>query len=429
MKKILLTAAAVSAFALPATAQDQTVTLSRFFGACENAGTDFEGAVGEACIIQSLINAASAADNGVTVETREVDWGAFYDQMKAAYAAQSAPDIHVMHRSRLIRFTSIGAVADLTDDLVAAGIDPTDWAPSARDAASYNGQIYAVPLDIHANLWHVNLDMLEAAGLTENGEAIIPSSPEELLAQAAAVKDATGMDYLAAEFADGMLGVRFMLSMVWQQGADVFNDDGAQFDTDEARTSIAVLTELMDTGSVTTTHDYASSEKAFINGETAILVNGTWVVDAYAAQAADPSTALQNYTAYSMPVLFGDEGATWADSHMWVIPASLKENDPEKYQAALRVLAFLNENNLAWAKTGHMAVRTSVLESDEYAQLPSRANYALTAAMARDVPATEYYGAIQDAVGREVRSIWLTGKSVDDALADIDDAIEEILDN
>ncbi len=427
MKSTLLAATALVALSVPAHAQE--VTLSRFFGACEDAGTDFANAVGEACIIQSMINAYDAEDNGVSIETREVEWGSFYDQMKAAYAAGSPPDIHVMHKSRLIEFTSIGALADLTDDLAAAGIDTSDWTPRALEGASYEGRIYAVPMDIHANLWHVNLDLLEAAGLTENGEAIIPSSPEELLAQAAAVQEATGQDYLAAEFASGMLGVRFMLSMVWQEGADVFSDDGAQFNTPEARAALEVLTALIDTGAVDTTHDYATAESAFLNGESAILLNGTWVVDAYTAQAANPDVPLTNYAAYSFPVLFGEEGATWADSHMWSIPASLKENDPARYQAALGVLAFLNENNLAWAKTGHISVRTSVLEGAEYAALPQRANYADTAMMARDVPQSESYGAIQDVVGREIRSIWLTGKSVDDALADIDAAVEEILDN
>ena len=38
----------------------QELTLGRFFGACEDAGTDPTASVGEACIIQSIINAASA---------------------------------------------------------------------------------------------------------------------------------------------------------------------------------------------------------------------------------------------------------------------------------------------------------------------------------------------------------------------------------
>jgi multiple sugar transport system substrate-binding protein len=45
-------------------------------------------AVGEACIIQSIINAGCGAD-GITVNTLPTDWGNYYDQIKAAYAGGS----------------------------------------------------------------------------------------------------------------------------------------------------------------------------------------------------------------------------------------------------------------------------------------------------------------------------------------------------
>jgi multiple sugar transport system substrate-binding protein len=52
-------------------------------------------------------------------------------------------------------------------------------------------------------------------------------------------------------------------------------------------------------------------------------VNGTWVVDFYDAEAANPDVALSDYYVADFPTLFA-EGATWADSHMWAIPASLQ---------------------------------------------------------------------------------------------------------
>ena len=148
-----------------------------------------------------------------------------------------------------------------------------------------------------------------------------------------------------------------------------------------------------------------------------MLVNGTWVVDFYTAEAAkEPRRGLKHYYVADFPTLF-DDGATWADSHTWAIPASLKANDPAKYKAALKVLAFINDHNIDWARTGHMAVRKSVLDSEEYANLPHRAEYAGTAAIARDTPPSEHYGAIQDVLNRELQAIWLTDKPVEDALA------------
>jgi multiple sugar transport system substrate-binding protein len=48
-------------------------------------------------------------------------------------------------------------------------------------------------MDAHANLWHVNLDLLAAAGLVDAGNAaILPSTPEELLEHAAPKRHTRG---------------------------------------------------------------------------------------------------------------------------------------------------------------------------------------------------------------------------------------------
>jgi multiple sugar transport system substrate-binding protein len=425
MRSLLLGTAVLAAFTTPAVAQTE-VTLGRFFGACEEAGTDTTASTGEACIIQSIINAASAEIDGVTVETLPTDWGNYYDQIKAAYAGGTVPDIHVMHRHRVPEFAGFGALAAIGNDLASVGIDPDDWTDNAREAVTWNGEIYGVPMDFHANLWHVNMELMAEAGLVEDGKPILPSSPEELLEHARRVEEATGQDYLAADFAQFPIGVRLVLTLLWQQDANIFEDDTATIDTPEARAAVEAITQLFDEGLADPQLNYADSQQAFLNGEAAVLVNGTWVVDLYASEAGKDETALDDYYVASFPTLF-DQPATWADTHMWVIPSPVKQ-DEETYRAALEVLAFINDHNIDWARTGHMAVRRSVLDSDAYAGLPHRDEYADTASIARDTPPSANYGAIQDVLNRELQAIWLTGKPVGDALADAELEVQDELD-
>ena len=332
MRHFLTGVALAATLVTGATAQE--ITLGRFFGACEDAGADTKASVGEACIIQSIINAADAEIDGVTINTLPTDWGNYYDQIKAAYAGGTPPDVHVMHRHRIPEFAGLGAIADISGDLEAAGIDSSDWSEAALDAVSYEGGIYGVPMDFHANLWHVNMDLMEAAGLVENGEPVLPSSPEELLEHAQMVKDATGQDYLAADFAQFPIGVRVVLALMWQQNANIFEGDTATIDNDAARNAVTAITQLFDAGLADPQLNYADSQQAFLNGEAAILVNGTWVVDFYTEEAAKEETGLDSYYVADFPTLF-ETGATWADSHMWAIPSSLKADDPESYAAAL----------------------------------------------------------------------------------------------
>ena len=423
MKHVLLTAAAAATLATGALAQE--VTLGRFFGACEDAGTDTTTSMGEACIIQSIINAADAELDGISINTLPTDWGNYYDQIKAAYAGGTPPDVHVMHRHRIPEFAGLGALAEISGDLESAGIDPNDWSPAALDAVSFNGGIYGVPMDFHANLWHVNMDVMEEAGLVKNGQPVLPSSPEELLAHAQQVKDATGKDYLAADFAQFPIGVRLVLALMWQQNSNIFTEDGtATINTDAGKNAVTAITQLFDAGLANPQLNYADSQQAFLNGEAAILVNGTWVVDFYAAEAAKAEVGLNNYYVADFPTLF-ETGATWADSHMWSIPSTLEGDEK---MAALKVLAFINDHNIDWARTGHMAVRTSVIESDAYTSLPHRDEYTGTAAIAKDTPPSERYGAIQDVLNRELQAVWLTGKSVEAALGDAELEVQDLLD-
>ena len=424
LKRLVLSSAFAFGLSLPAMAVD--LNLARFFGDCPNAGTDTGASVGEACIIQSIINAANTKIEGVKITTLPTNWGNYYDQIKASYAAGTPPDIHVLHGSHLAEFASIGALADLTDDLASAGIDVKDWKPKARDAVTYNGRIYAVPMDFHAELFHVNMDLMAKAGLVKDGKPILPTSQEELLDQARKFKAATGKDYFAAELGSGMMGVRIVLGWIWQQGGNVFDGNKATVNTPEAKKALNLMVTLIHEKLVRGDLNYADAEQAFLKGETGILVNGTWPVDSYSAQAAKPDAIVKNYYVADFPKIF-EIAATWSDNHMWGIPASVKAKAPDKYKAALKVLAFINDHDGDWARTGHMSVRTSILQSKAYGDLPHRNEYVATAANAHSIPAAVKYGAIQDVLEREFTATWLTGKSVDAALSDANAAVQDLL--
>ncbi|KJY78832.1 extracellular solute-binding protein [Vibrio nigripulchritudo] len=426
MKIKLMTTVILAGLSTEAISADTEITLGRFFGACENPSPVVADAVGEACIIQSIIETLDKEDNGVSVTTLPTDWGNYYDQIKASYAGGTPPDVHVMHKHRVPEFASIGILAELSEaELKKYGIDSSDWTDRATQAVSYQGKVFGVPMDFHANLWHINKKLFEKAGLVDDsGSPILPSTPSELLAHAKQMKEKTGKDYLAADFAQFPIGVRLVLALLWQQNSNIFDEKSVTVDTPEARKAISAINDLFKSGYANPKLNYAESQQAFLEGQSAVLVNGTWVVDYYDQQSADTKVALDDYHIASFPQLFAVP-ATWADSHIWVMPAAVKKN-AKKYDAAMKTLAWIYKHNLDWARTGHMSVRQSVLNSSEYKKLPHRSEYVETANIVGDTPPSVKYGAIQDVLNRELQSIWLTGKSVDDALEDAQLDIEDL---
>ena len=341
--------------------------------------------------------------------------------------AAPPPDVHLLHRHRLPDFASAGLLAPLQDELPAAGVDIDDWETMARDAVTVDDQIVAIPFDFHANLWHVNLAlMLEAGLIGHDGRPVLPASPGELMEHAKQMQAATGKAYLAADFVQYPIGVRSVLSLLWQQGENIFDGREALVDTAEMRAAITTFTDLFNAGLADPGTDYEAAQQAFLNGEVAILINGTWAVDLYDKEVSRGEIALADYDVADFPTLFASP-ATWADAHLWAVPATLKTGRPEAYEAAIQLLSWINEHNLDWARTGHLAVRSSVLESDAYATLAHRLDYRRSAAIARDLPVTSGYDEIHDVMIRCLQAIWLDGVPLDDALAGAEADIQALL--
>ncbi|MGI9508408.1 MAG: extracellular solute-binding protein [Geminicoccaceae bacterium] len=406
---------------------DVELKVARFFDPCIEASADIEQASGEACIVQAIFNAFSAADNGVTIDLLPPHRDNYYPQLIAAYAAETPPDVHLLHRHRLPEFATAGLLAPLDDDLPTTGVDFSDWQQAARDAVTIDDQVYALPFDLHANLWHVNLSLLAEAGLVaDDGRPLLPASPGELLDHARQVKKITGKSYLAADFAQYPIGVRSVLTLLWQQDRNIFDGEDLRIDTAAMRAAITTFTDLFDAGLANPAHDYETAQEAFLDGGVAILINGTWAVDLYDKLVARGDIALNEYDVTDFPTFF-ESDATWTDSHLWAVPASLKARRPEAYEAAVQLLAWIDEHNLDWARTGHIAVRRSVLESEAYATLAHRPDYRRSAEIGRDLPLTSGYDEIHDILAQDLQAIWLEGVPLDEALAKAEADIRQLL--
>ncbi|NMO17788.1 extracellular solute-binding protein [Pyxidicoccus fallax] len=432
--KTLLPATMLLAAALGATpARAATeISLFRFFGGCSDEYanvTDLSKAVGECGIIQVLANKFNAENkDGIVVKTQSVEWGVYYDRLSANVAGRTPPDIAVMHRSVLPNYQVRGLVEPLGKHFATVGVDVADFVPVAREGVSANGEIWALPFDLHSLLWHVNADLFVKAGLVdEKGQPKLPGSPEELLRHAETMKARTGKAYLAIPSQADPMPTWQYLSWVWQQGGNIVDAEKreALLESKESREALRLLNVLYAAGHANRKHDYTAAQQAFLSGEAAVLINGTWGVDVYAAQARNPNSALKNYVVRDMPNLYGKE-AVWSDSHIWVLPKQSKP-DAAKLKAALTFLKFLNDHNFHWARTGHLPVRASVLASAEMRALPHRSEYTRTATIATGLPPIQYQRALMDLLINELNSTWLINKPQDKALANSQRAASSIL--
>ncbi len=406
-----------------------TIRLARFFGDCDNTTngvTDVAKAKTECEAIQILTNAFNADNkHGIKVERLGgAEWNTYYDTLNAAYAGGNPPDVAVMHGSNVADYAKRNLLLKLDDQLAVTGAKLDDAAPAARQAVTYENGTYGLPFDIHAALVHLNVDLFKKAGLVDaQGNPVMPKSPEEFLAQAEQMKTKTGKMYFGTARVKDALGVHMWRSLINQQGGSVISEDGtkATVDTPQARTALDFMGKVFNGTYADPDQTYDAAQQAFLKGETAMLMNGTWVVDQYDKEATFAYRAADFPTLYAKP-------AIWADSHMWVVPRQ-KSPDPVRQRAALEFASYLYEHSGDWAvHTGHLAARTSVLNSAEYQKAPQRANYVATGTTnANPVPPVSSWMAVNEALVAQIDAIWFQNASPDTALTEANRKIDALL--
>jgi multiple sugar transport system substrate-binding protein len=409
------------------------ITLQRFFGACEaqyGSSSDVAAAQGECGIITTLINRFNANNPDVLVKTNVVYWPG-YDQLSAALAANQPPDLVTMHQSVISDYSQRGLILPLEEGLAAQGIDATSFTPAAREGVVRDGHIFALPFDTWAPLWHVNLNLFRAAGMMENGAAMMPKNPDELLAQARRFKRATGKPYLIQSLVNEPSSyARNLFTFLMQQDSDFFPDPKhIQLQTPEARRVLEMFKALYDEDLTTKDQDYTAATSAFLNGAGGVYLVGTWMIGAYEQSAREPGSPLyQGYAVLPYPKLFAGRDVIYADGHSWAVtnaPRSLRQ------QAAIfRLLKFLKDNDYEWSRTGHLPAFEAVIDSPAWQALPHRKELAKLDHIAEPLPVgVQRQFLIQQIISQEMQSAVTGQKSIDAALADAERRVNDLLFN
>ena len=426
LKTLLALALLLAMVAVPVAGQDaMEINFMRFFGECTDEfgdNTDLAAAYGECGIITTLANNFNAVQDAVVVNTIVVDWPGV-TELNANLAAGTPPDIMVLHGRRIPNYASRGLLTPLGDALAGAGIDADDLTDSARGFVEYEGELYGIPLDLHGHLWHINVGLWAEAGLTnEDGSPDIPYGMDDFLSHAEQFKEATGLPFLGM-WTNG-LSRNWMALVHQQEGGSIGAEDGMPLiNSEQGLNALTFLMMLRDEGHITDNVDYAASQEIFLNGENGGHINGTWVVNFYDNQVADPEAPLKDYYVHNFPTIY-DQPAAWAGSHAWIIPQG-SDPDPARLEATLIFLRYLNDNNIEWARTGHSAVNKSVVNSDVYNNYPHRSEYAEFVPSAAIPPRFDWGTAFEAVMDEELSAAMIGEKSPEDALADAQTRLDD----
>ncbi|MEV1083810.1 extracellular solute-binding protein [Streptomyces sp. NPDC050211] len=320
----------------------------------------------------AMLDAFRKDNPGIAVKDSTLQWGSpFYTKLAMAAAGSRAPDLGVMHMGRVTGF-SPGRLLDAWDvDLLAKyGVRQQDFNPQLWNRGVIDGELYAVPLDIHVQLCFYRRDVLKKAGLLGDDGRMVPvTSADEWFDVLKEAKGATkkGLQTFGFWHSDQNFQWWFFVAFYTQLGGTWFNDADTEvtFDTDKATQVLEFLRRHITDGYANPNFGGTAGAEQFVNGSPFVW-EGNWSVPVF-------DTAKVDYGATPLPPVFGKQ-ATHAESHAFVLPHQSDRGGPAN-EAAHQLAAYIVKDAQQWALGGHIPAYRPILSTAAYQKMTPQNEY------------------------------------------------------
>jgi multiple sugar transport system substrate-binding protein len=320
----------------------------------------------------AMLDAFRKDNPDIAVKDSTLQWGSpFYTKLAMAAAGSRAPDLGVMHMGRVTGF-SPGRLLDAWDvDLLAKyGVRQQDFNPQLWNRGVIDGELYAVPLDIHVQLCFYRRDVLKKAGLLGDDGRMVPvTSTDEWFDVLKEAKAATkkGLQTFGFWHSDQNFQWWFFVAFYTQLGGAWFNDAGTEvtFDTDKATQVLEFLRRHITDGYADPNFGGGAGAEQFVNGSPFVW-EGNWSVPVF-------DTAKVDYGATPLPPVFGKQ-ATHAEAHAFVLPHQADRGGPAN-EAAHQLAAYIVKDAQQWALGGHIPAYRPILSTAAYRKMTPQNEY------------------------------------------------------
>ncbi|MFI6543999.1 extracellular solute-binding protein [Streptomyces prunicolor] len=324
---------------------------------------------GDGANMIAMLDAFRKEHPGIDVKDSTLQWGnPFYTKLAMAAAGNRAPELGVMHMGRVAGFSPGRLLDPWDEDLLAKyGVRKADYNPALWNRGVIDGELYALPLDVHVQLCFYRKDVLKKADLLgDDGRMIQVTSTDEwfdVLKKAKAVQK-KGLQTIGLWTNDQNFQWWFFVAFYTQLGGTWFDDGNTQvlFDTDKATQVLEFFRKHVTDGYVI---PGAPTGEQFINGAP-FTWEGDWSVPVFSGAKLD-------YGATPLPPVFGRQ-ATHAESHSFVLPHQAGRGGATN-EAAHELAAYVVTHALQWAAGGHIPAYTPTLSTAAYKKLTPQNEY------------------------------------------------------
>ncbi|OJU39519.1 MAG: carbohydrate-binding protein [Microbacterium sp. 69-10] len=378
---------------------------------------------GDGVTMSQLLDGVNRAQSAYRIRPTVLAWGTpYYTKLAMAGAGGRAPDVAIMHATRVPGWAPGGLLDDWDlDRLAELGVDESTFPEPIWNKGIVGGKRFSIALDAHPFVLMYNTDICGAAGeLDSDGQLKKTSSPEEFLDQLRAVGgSAKGHALSYGYLGDGAQMWRLFYGLYAQHGLAIELPAGGRIgiDKDAAVETLAFMKTLLDGEIAAAQNDYGTAVAEFATGKSGMLMTGVW-------ELRTMQNAKLPFDATMIPTLYGTPAA-YADSHSFVLPHQAHA-DEHRRDLTYRFVSDMLKGSFGWAEAGHIPAYLPVTESPDYAKLLPQAHYADAAQHVVYDPEAWFTGSgsnFQGEFGAAVQGVLLSG---DDPGAAIDRFIRRV---
>ncbi|MGN1020260.1 MAG: ABC transporter substrate-binding protein [Aristaeellaceae bacterium] len=284
------------------------------------------------------------------------------EKLMAAIAAGEAPDVALLDNFQVASWASQNALTPLDELMDSVGLTLDDMYDWAQQGSAYQGCTYSIPYNGDVRCLFVNMDMFEAAGLTE---ADIPRTIEQLteVARKLTIEDDQG--FTQAGIIPWNNAGKPIYTWGWAFGGDFYDEENNVLTVNDPAIIEAVQWEydLASSFGLVKFRDWASgvisgsgATDAFIAGKVAMTIKRN-------DELTDINTYAPDMNLVVAPIPTKDESltTTWAGGWGWTIPRGAK--NPEASIEFMKYVASAESQTIMASKSNSLSVLSSVNEA------------------------------------------------------------------
>ena len=363
--------------------------------------------------LDAIVAAFEEENPDITVEVETVPYADYFTKLQTAVAGGTVADTFELNYENFVTYASNGSLAPLE------GVDTDLYAPSLLEAFQLDGTQYGLPASFSNVVLYYNKDLFDAAGL-EYPTADWTWEDEQAAAERL-TDTAAGVwgDYQPISFHE-------FYKTLAQAGGEFLNEDRteATFDSPEGLAAAQWLVGKAGTTMPTEADGAGTPDfdtNLFKEGKLAMWHNGIWMFGALSEQAdlhwdiaVEPGSEQKASAMFTNGVVVSEDSENKDAAQQWLEFLTASDTTVQtRLDTGWELPPVADESALAsYLEVTPPANRQAVVDSLEATVLP---------------PVIERQQEMQDIVTEELGNAAAGRKSVEQALADAQAAVNELL--